>query len=226
MTQSHQVRTALWHPSWLGWGTFCILILALYWWFRGISTFELEYRTVPPRQTDFFSDNGRNPNDYSLSISVLNDVPIISSHISSSHLISCCLTKLVPVRRIHSKGETEQPHSGGDNSCHHPRRETPSSMYVQHSIAKHTALLSPTILPFSFLHYPFPSCPTPLSHRPHHLPVPLYYTLYAAMFGLIEGSKTQLRIQEYSIAQTSLEQIFNQFAAQQEEEKGPAAGLS
>jgi hypothetical protein len=45
------------------------------------------------------------------------------------------------------------------------------------------------------------------------------------MFGLIEGSKTQLHIQEYSIAQTSLEQIFNQFAAQQEEEKGLAAGL-
>ena len=48
----------------------------------------------------------------------------------------------------------------------------------------------------------------------------------SAMFGLVEGSKERLKIQEYSIAQTSLEQIFNQFAAQQEEEKGPAAGLA
>ena len=46
------------------------------------------------------------------------------------------------------------------------------------------------------------------------------------MFGLVEGSKEKLNIQEYSIAQTSLEQIFNQFAAQQEEEKGPAVGLA
>ena len=35
------------------------------------------------------------------------------------------------------------------------------------------------------------------------------------MFGSVEASKLRLSIQEYSIAQTSLEQIFNQFAAQQ-----------
>ena len=44
------------------------------------------------------------------------------------------------------------------------------------------------------------------------------------MFAAVEAKKTELKIQEYSIAQTSLEQIFNQFAAQQEEEKGPAGG--
>ena len=54
----------------------------------------------------------------------------------------------------------------------------------------------------------------------------LHINLSSAMFGLVEGSKERLKIQEYSIAQTSLEQIFNQFAAQQEEEKGPAAGLA
>jgi energy-coupling factor transporter ATP-binding protein EcfA2 len=46
-----------------------------------------------------------------------------------------------------------------------------------------------------------------------------------AMFGAIEARKVELSIQDYSIAQTSLEQIFNQFAAQQEEEKGGAAGI-
>lgn len=88
------------------------------------------------------------------------------SHIFSSHLISRCVTKLVPVRRIHSKGETEQPHSGGDNSCHHPRRETPSSMYVQHSVA-HSLPLSynPSLfiltLPLPLLSYPSkPSSPS------------------------------------------------------------------
>ena len=40
----------------------------------------------------------------------------------------------------------------------------------------------------------------------------------AKMFGLLESMKVGLRIQEYSISQTSLEQIFNQFASQQEEE--------
>jgi hypothetical protein len=34
------------------------------------------------------------------------------------------------------------------------------------------------------------------------------------MFGAIEQRKEELHIQDYSIAQTSLEQIFNQFAAQ------------
>jgi ATP-binding cassette, subfamily A (ABC1), member 3 len=36
----------------------------------------------------------------------------------------------------------------------------------------------------------------------------------ARMFGAVEGVKTSLKIQEYSIAQTTLEQIFNQFASQ------------
>ena len=45
------------------------------------------------------------------------------------------------------------------------------------------------------------------------------------MFGAIETNKKILRLQDYSISQTSLEQIFNQFAAQQEEETGHAAGI-
>ena len=45
------------------------------------------------------------------------------------------------------------------------------------------------------------------------------------MFGKVEGAKNQLFIQDYSISQTSLEQIFNQFAAQQEEETGQAVGI-
>jgi len=45
------------------------------------------------------------------------------------------------------------------------------------------------------------------------------------LFGAIESRKMELCIQDYSIAQTSLEQIFNQFAAQQEEETGHAAGI-
>ena len=47
----------------------------------------------------------------------------------------------------------------------------------------------------------------------------------SSLFGLIEGNKEALGIREYSISQTSLEQIFNQFAAQQEEETGAAAGI-
>jgi len=35
-----------------------------------------------------------------------------------------------------------------------------------------------------------------------------------------------LCIEDYSVSQTSLEQIFNYFAAQQEEEKGHAAGVA
>lgn len=47
----------------------------------------------------------------------------------------------------------------------------------------------------------------------------------SAMFGAIEAKKLHLFIQEYSISQTSLEQIFNHFASQQEEERGQAAGI-
>ena len=47
----------------------------------------------------------------------------------------------------------------------------------------------------------------------------------SSMFALMEEQKAALHIQEYSISQTSLEQIFNQFASTQEEEDGrPLAG--
>ncbi|CAN0097026.1 unnamed protein product, partial [Discosporangium mesarthrocarpum] len=50
-------------------------------------------------------------------------------------------------------------------------------------------------------------------------------TTIGDMFGLIEDNRHDLEIGEYSLSQTSLEQIFNSFAAQQEEEQGHAAGM-
>jgi ATP-binding cassette subfamily A (ABC1) protein 3 len=47
-----------------------------------------------------------------------------------------------------------------------------------------------------------------------------------AVFKLFEENKSQVGIAEYSISQTSLEQIFNQFAATQTEEKGTARGVT
>ena len=46
------------------------------------------------------------------------------------------------------------------------------------------------------------------------------------MFGVVEKGKKNAYIQEYSISQTSLEQIFNQFASQQTEETGAAVGIA
>ncbi|CAN0021601.1 unnamed protein product [Pylaiella littoralis] len=46
----------------------------------------------------------------------------------------------------------------------------------------------------------------------------------AETFGFIEAEREALSIGEYSLSQTSLEQVFNGFAAQQEEELGHAAG--
>eukprot|EP00457_Paulinella_chromatophora_P000142 gb/GEZN01000142.1/.p1 GENE.gb/GEZN01000142.1/~~gb/GEZN01000142.1/.p1 ORF type:complete len:1985 (+),score=306.96 gb/GEZN01000142.1/:58-6012(+) len=48
----------------------------------------------------------------------------------------------------------------------------------------------------------------------------------AKMFRLVEANKERLGILEYSLAETSLEQIFIHFARQQEEEKGPVSGLA
>ncbi|ETO60198.1 hypothetical protein F444_21574 [Phytophthora nicotianae P1976] len=45
------------------------------------------------------------------------------------------------------------------------------------------------------------------------------------MFALIEDIKTKMHIREYSVSQTTLEQIFNSFASQQEEEQGVARGV-
>ncbi|KAF1789925.1 P-loop containing nucleoside triphosphate hydrolase [Phytophthora cactorum] len=45
------------------------------------------------------------------------------------------------------------------------------------------------------------------------------------MFALVENVKTDMHIREYSVSQTTLEQIFNSFASQQEEEKGVARGV-
>lgn len=47
-----------------------------------------------------------------------------------------------------------------------------------------------------------------------------------AVFSLFEANKTAVGIAEYSVSQTSLEQIFNQFAATQTEEKGKARGVN
>ncbi|KAK1930150.1 ABC transporter A family member 1 [Phytophthora citrophthora] len=45
------------------------------------------------------------------------------------------------------------------------------------------------------------------------------------MFALVENVKVDMHIREYSVSQTTLEQIFNSFASQQEEEKGVARGV-
>lgn len=46
------------------------------------------------------------------------------------------------------------------------------------------------------------------------------------MFRAMEAGREPHSIADYSIGQTSLEQIFNQFAAEQDEEKGEVAGMS
>ena len=46
----------------------------------------------------------------------------------------------------------------------------------------------------------------------------------STLFDLLESQKVALRVQEYSVSQTSLEQIFNQFASQQEEEDSNIIG--
>eukprot|EP00823_Brevimastigomonas_motovehiculus_P003037 TRINITY_DN1824_c0_g1_i1.p1 TRINITY_DN1824_c0_g1~~TRINITY_DN1824_c0_g1_i1.p1 ORF type:complete len:444 (-),score=171.16 TRINITY_DN1824_c0_g1_i1:45-1184(-) len=48
----------------------------------------------------------------------------------------------------------------------------------------------------------------------------------ADVFRVIEVHKEELGIREYSVSQTSLEQIFIDFAKQQEEEKGQMAGIT
>jgi len=45
------------------------------------------------------------------------------------------------------------------------------------------------------------------------------------MFGVLEDNRASLGIEEYSLSQTTLEQIFNFFASQQEEETGAVAGM-
>ena len=47
----------------------------------------------------------------------------------------------------------------------------------------------------------------------------------ADAFALMQAHKEALQVEEYSLSQTTLEQIFNQFAAEQEEETGGAAGI-
>ncbi|KAG7399525.1 hypothetical protein PHYBOEH_008650 [Phytophthora boehmeriae] len=48
----------------------------------------------------------------------------------------------------------------------------------------------------------------------------------ANVFRRVEGRKQQLGIREYAVSQTTLEQIFNNFAGQQSEEKGVARGIA
>ena len=50
-------------------------------------------------------------------------------------------------------------------------------------------------------------------------------TKLSTVFSALENNKENLMISEYSVSQTTLEQIFNSFAAQQEEETGIARGM-
>ncbi|RHY85017.1 hypothetical protein DYB35_007926, partial [Aphanomyces astaci] len=45
------------------------------------------------------------------------------------------------------------------------------------------------------------------------------------VFSLIESTKTDLYVKEYTVSQTTLEQIFNNFASQQTQEMGVARGV-
>jgi len=45
------------------------------------------------------------------------------------------------------------------------------------------------------------------------------------VFRLLEESRRELSLEDYGVSQTSLEQIFNDFAAMQQEERGPVQGL-
>eukprot|EP01052_Picozoa_sp_SAG31_P012757 SAG31_NODE_753_length_12340_cov_8.786619_3_plen_156_part_00 len=45
------------------------------------------------------------------------------------------------------------------------------------------------------------------------------------IFGKVEVQRENLHILEYGVSQTSLEQVFNSFAAQQKEERGAVRGL-
>ena len=45
------------------------------------------------------------------------------------------------------------------------------------------------------------------------------------LFRRVESRKDEMGVSEYSLSQTTLEQVFNQFASQQEEEKGVARGM-
>ena len=50
-------------------------------------------------------------------------------------------------------------------------------------------------------------------------------TTIGQVFRLIEGCKQQFEIKNYSVSETTLEQIFISFAKQQDEETGHVAGL-
>ena len=56
--------------------------------------------------------------------------------------------------------------------------------------------------------------------------LPAAGTTLASLFAAIEAQRGPLGIEEYSVSQATLEQIFNQFAAQQEEEAGAVRGMA
>lgn len=58
------------------------------------------------------------------------------------------------------------------------------------------------------------------------LRMPRAISSLGALFGLIEGHRTELNIVEYSVSETSLEQIFIGFAKQQDEEAANVAGIA
>ncbi|CAK4089010.1 unnamed protein product [Aphanomyces euteiches] len=49
--------------------------------------------------------------------------------------------------------------------------------------------------------------------------------MLSSVFALVEGCKRELHVEEYTVAQTTLEQIFNNFACQQTQERGVARGV-
>ena len=51
------------------------------------------------------------------------------------------------------------------------------------------------------------TCPM-IQHQRHRFEIPAKGQTLAALFGAIEGAKVELCVEDYSVAQTSLEQVF------------------
>jgi len=70
----------------------------------------------------------------------------------------------------------------------------------------------------SFATKTFPGCLLREAHGTKlRYEVPSQGTTLAAIFGTLEERRTELFIEDYAVSQTSLEQIFNSFASEQED---------
>jgi hypothetical protein len=149
----------------------------------------------------------------------LQGMQVTSGQVSSGHVHGVCLALGKPdmAAEFNPKGSAWALHAGMAKDSSVPAAKLALWWADEQSVEALSAYILQTAFPGSSrierhgskLRFKLPNTGQPLGQ----------------LFRKVEQCKDELNVSEYSLSQTTVEEIFNQCAAQQDEEKGVARGM-